>query len=181
MIAFYGLMVLVAARLNPIQFFKNIKEGMLTSFTLCSSSAAMPTNLKICTDKLGIHPKLCNFSIPLGAAVNMDGTCIYLSVMSLFLARAYAVEVTPSMIASVVVTIILLSLGAPGVPGNALISIGVVLVQLGVPVEAIGLIIAVNPISDMFDTVNNITGDMAATLIVARNENLIDIDKFNAD
>lgn len=181
MICIYGLLVLVAGRFNPVQFYKNIKEGMLTSFSLSSSSAAMPTNLKICTDKLGISPKLCNFSIPLGATVNMDGTCIYLSTMTLFLARAYGVEVTPSMMVSMVIMIILLSLGAPGVPGCALICMGVLLVQIGVPVEAMGLIIAVNPISDMFDTMNNTTGDMAASLIVARMEHLVDTDIFNAD
>ena len=181
MICVYGILVLVAGRLNPIQFFKKIKEGMLTSFSLCSSSAAIPMNLKICTDKLGISHKLCNFSIPLGATVNMDGTSIYLSSMALFLARAYGVEVTPTMMVSMVIMIILLSLGAPGVPGSALVCMGVLLVQIGVPVEAMGLIIALNPISDMFDTMNNVTGDMAASLIVARMENLVDVDKFNAD
>ena len=72
------------------------------------------------------------------------------------------------------ITIILLSLGAPGVPGSALVCLSVVLRSINVPVEAIGLIIAVNPIMDMFDTMNNTTGDMAAALIVAKKENLLD-------
>ena len=65
---------------------------MLTSFVLSSSSAAIPTNLRICTDKLGISSKVCNFSIPLGATVNMDGNCLFYAIIGLFLARAYAVE-----------------------------------------------------------------------------------------
>ncbi|MBE5916342.1 MAG: dicarboxylate/amino acid:cation symporter [Pseudobutyrivibrio ruminis] len=179
MICFYGLLVLIVARINPVQFFKKIKEGMVTSFTLCSSSAAMPTNMKICKEQLGIAPKLCNFSIPLGATVNMDGTCIFLTSFSLFLARAYGVTIDSSSIFSIVVVIVLLSLAAPGVPGNGLICLGVVLMEIGVPVEAIGLIIAINPIIDMFDTMNNTTGDMAATLIVAKSEGMIDMDVFN--
>lgn len=178
MMTVYGTLVFVLGRLNPFTFFKKNREGMITSFTLCSSSAAMPTNLKTCTDKLGISPKVCNFSIPLGATVNMDGTCIFLTIMGLFLARAYNVNIQPHMLASLALTIILLSLGAPGVPGSAIVCLSVVLDCLGVPIEAIGLIMGIAPIMDMFDTMSNTTGDVAAALIVSRSENLIDIEKF---
>lgn len=174
MICIYGLLILIIARINPLNFYRKGKEGMLTSFALSSSSAAMPTNMRVCTDKLGISPKICSFSIPLGATINMDGVCIFLSIMSMFLARAYGVTVTFSGVMTAAVTIMLLSLGAPGVPGSALVCLSVVLRSLNVPIEAIGLIIAVNPIMDMFDTMNNTTGDMAAALIVAKKENLLD-------
>ncbi|MCR5160320.1 MAG: dicarboxylate/amino acid:cation symporter [Lachnospiraceae bacterium] len=134
------------ARLSPITFFRKNREGMLTSFTLCSSSAAMPTNLRTCTEKLGISPKVCNFSIPLGATVNMDGSCIYLCITGLFLARAYGVSV--------------------------------VLAALKAPIEAIGLIMAIEPFLDMFITMSNTTGDVMAALVVARNENLLDVEKY---
>ena len=181
MISVYGLAVLCVGRLSPIKFFSKIKEGMLTSFTLSSSSAAMPTNLKICIEKLGISPKLANFSIPLGTTINMDGTSVYLAVTTVFLARAYGVQLEGSMLISIAFTIILLSLGAPGVPGCALVCEAVLIESLGLPIEAIGLIIAVNPITDMFDTMNNTTGDMAASLLVARSENMVDLDVFNSD
>lgn len=138
----------------------------------------MPTNLRTCTDKLGISPKICSFSIPLGATVNMDGTCIYLCVIGLFLARAYGVSVPPSSLFSLAVTIILLSLGAPGVPGAALVCLSVVLAALNVPIEAIGLVIAIDPLLDMFITMSNTTGDVAAALIVARNEKLLDLETY---
>ncbi len=179
MICVYGILVLLVGRLNPLKFFSKNKEGMLTSFSLSSSSAAMPTNMRICTDKLGISSKVSSFSIPLGATVNMDGTCIYLSVLSLFLARAYGVEVPISAMISLGITIILLSLGAPGVPGSAFICLGVVLKQIHVPVEAVGLIMAVTPILDMFDTMSNTTGDMTTALIVAKSEKLLDLKKYN--
>ena len=180
MICIYGLLVLVLGRLNPIKFFKNDREGMITAFTLSSSSASVPTNMRICTDKMGISPVVANFSIPLGATINMDGVCIYLTVFGLFMAKAYGIPVSLPSLISLCFTIVLLSLGAPGVPGCALICLGVVLETLNIPMEALGLIIAVNPILDMFDTVNNTTGDVAAAVIVARSEKMLDVEKFNS-
>ena len=176
----YGILVMIIGRLNPFTFFKKDKEGILTSLTLSSSSASVPTNIRVATDKLGISPKVANFSIPLGATINMDGVCIYLVVFGLFLAKAYGIAVTPSMMISLAVTIVLLSLGAPGVPGCAFICLGVVVESLNIPIEALGLIIAINPILDMFDTMSNTTGDMAAAVIVARSEKLLDTDKYNS-
>ena len=179
MLLIYGLLVLLLGRVSPVTFFRKNREGILTSFTLCSSSAAMPTNLKTCTDKLGISPKVCNFSIPLGATINMDGTCIGLVVSGLYLAKMFGVTVTPSMMAPLVLTIILLSLGCPGVPGAGLGCLGIVLNQLGVPVGAMGLVIAIDPIRDMFDTMSNTTGDVACALITASREGLLDKEIFN--
>ena len=136
--------------------------------------------MRICTEKMGIAPKISNFSIPLGATINMDGTCIYLCVLGLFLARAYGVNVPLSSMLSVALTIILLSLGAPGVPGAGLVCLSVVLNALNVPTEAIGLVIAINPVLEMFTTASNTTGDVAAALIVAKSENQLDVEKFNS-
>ena len=174
MMMIYGLLVGCMAKLNPLVFFKNIKESMLTSFTLSSSSAAMPTNIRTCTDKLGISPKVCNFSIPLGATINMDGTCIGLVLSGLFLAKMYGISVPNTMIGPLAITIILLSLGCPGVPGAGLVCTGIILQQLGVPNEAMGLIIAIDPLLDMFDTMSNTTGDIACATITAAKEGLLD-------
>ena len=179
MMTAYALLILILGRLNPLSFFRKSREGMLTSFSLCSSSAAMPTNMKICKDRLGIAPKICNFSIPLGTTVNMDGTCIILTVMGLFLAKAYGITVSGSMLLSMVMTIILLSLGAPGVPGVAIVCLGIVLNQVGVPLDALSLVIPIMTFLDMFETMNNTTGDMAVTTVVARNEKLLDVERYN--
>lgn len=180
MIMVYGFLILILAHLNPFTFFKKNRNGMLTSFTLSSSSAAMPTNMDICVNKLGISPKVSSFSIPLGATVNMDGTTIALTIFSLFLARAYGVEITPSTLLSLSVTIILLALGTPGVPGAGLVCVGVLLTQLHVPVEAIGMIIGIYPFVEMFTTMSNTTGDVAVSLIVAKQENLLDLEMYNS-
>ena len=180
MMCIYGLLILIIGRLNPFKFFKNDKEGIFTSLTLSSSSAAMPTNMRICTEKLGVSPKVANFSIPLGATINMDGVCIYLTVIGLFLAKAYGITIDLPSLISLTFTIIMLSLGAPGVPGCAFICLGVVAESLNIPIEALSLIIAINPILDMTDTMSNTTGDMATTVIVARKEGLLDLEKYNS-
>ena len=129
---------------------------------------------------LGVPQKVASFSIPLGATINMDGCCIYLCIIGLFLARAYGMELSVTSLVSLAVTIVLLSLGAPGVPGCAFICLGIVLKTLGIPLEALSLIIAINPILDMFDTMNNTTGDVAAAVIVSKREGLLDLEKYNS-
>ncbi len=181
MLLVYGVLILVFARLNPLTFFKKDWPGMLTSFSLSSSSAAMPTNIRICTNRLGISPKVCGFSIPLGATINMDGTSIHLAVASMFLAKVYGVEVPGSAMISIVFTILMLSLGTPGVPGASLVCLGILLEQIGVPLEAIGLIMGVDSLLDMFRTMSNTTGDMAVSLIVAKNEGLVDMEVYNGN
>ncbi|MCR5651204.1 MAG: dicarboxylate/amino acid:cation symporter [Lachnospiraceae bacterium] len=178
MLTVYGILIFLAGRLNPVTFYKKAREGMLTSLALSSSSAAMPTNMRICTDRLGISPKLASFSIPLGATVNMDGATMFLIICGLFLAKMYAVPVTASTVASLIITVIMLSLGAPGVPGAGIVCLGVVLAHLGVPLEAVGLVIAVNPFTDMLSTMNNTTGDMAVTVIIARIEGMLDREVY---
>ena len=179
MLIVYGLIILIFGRLNPLKFYSKFKEGMLTGLALASSTASMPTNLRICTEKLGISHKVCDFSIPLGATVNMDGTSITLVIGGLFLARAYGVDVSWSLLASVMITIVLLSLGCPGVPGAGLVCLGIILQLMGVPIEALGLLIGIYPFIDMVNTMSNITGDVAVTTVVARSEGLIDTDVYN--
>ena len=179
MLIVYGLIILIFGRLNPLKFYSKFKEGMLTGLALASSTASMPTNLRICTEKLGISHKVCDFSIPLGATVNMDGTSITLVIGGLFLARAYGVDVSWSLLASVMITIVLLSLGCPGVPGAGIICLGIIVQLMGVPIEALGLLIGIYPFIDMVNTMSNITGDVAVTTVVARSEGLIDTDVYN--
>ena len=179
MMAIYCLLILLMGRVNPITFLKKNREGMLTAFTLASSSAAMPVNMRTCTEKLGISPKIANFSIPLGATINMDGTTIFLAITGLFCAKAYGIDVPISLLITMSITIILLSLGAPGVPGAGLVCLTVVFSNLGVPVEACGLVIGVMSILDMIITMSNTTGDVACAVIVANSENMLDKSIYN--
>ncbi len=180
MLVVYGLLILLIGRLNPITFYRKNFSGMLNAFSLSSTSASMPVNIKICSEKLGISPKVCNFSIPLGAAITMDGVSVHLAVAIMFLAKMYGVEVPHAMIMSIIITILMLSLGTPAVTGASLVCLGILLNMMGVPMEAIGLIIGVDLLLDMFRTVPNTTGHVAATLIVAKLEKLLDIDVYKS-
>ena len=178
MIIVYGLFILIFARLNPIPFYRKNREGILTALTLRSSSAAMPINMNICTEKLGVFQRVCSFSIPLGATLYMDGFVVYLVMASLFLARAYGIVIPTAAIPTLILTSILLAMGAPGVPGSGLICLGVLLSSIGVPIGAIGLVMGIDPFLDMFITVSNTTGNVAATLIVAEQEKMLDRKKY---
>ena len=108
----------------------------------------------------------------------MDGASIFLVVFSLFMARAYGITLQPAQLLSLAVTVILLSLSAPGVPLSAFICLGVSLRVIGVPVDALGMIVSIAPILDMFDTMSNTTGDVAASLIVAKSEGLLNEERY---
>ena len=174
----YSLLILIAAHLNPLRFFKNVSEGIISSFLLSSSTATMTNNIKICNQKLGISPKISNFAIPLGSTVNMDGDCLVLTVSGLFLARLYGLEMPPSVLVSFIFTIVLISFCSPEAPGAVSIALGVVLSQLGIPIEALGIVLGILPIINMFSTASNVAGDMVGSLIVAKSENLLDVNKF---
>lgn len=177
MMVIYCLMMLAAARLNPVPFCKKYAPTMMQVFSMASSNAALPLNMEACR-KLGISPKVYSLSLPLGATINMDGTCIYLGVVALSLAHVYGVEILPSALLSVVLSIIVLSVGAPGVPGSGLICLSVLLAQLGVPVEAVGLVMGIDPLIGMLRCMSNCLGDVAVSCIVAKKEKILDIDMY---
>lgn len=180
MMVVYCLMMVVLSGLNPIPFCKKYAPNMLQVFSMASSNAALPLNINAC-EKLGVSPKVYSLSLPLGATVNMDGTCIYLSVVALALARVYGVEIPAAALLSVMISIIVLSVGAPGVPGSGMICLSVLLTQLGVPVEAVGLVIGIDPLIGMLRCMSNCLGDVAVSCTVAKKEKLLDMDKYKQD
>lgn len=177
MMAVYCLMMLVFARLNPVPFGKKYAPTMVQVFSMASSNAALPLNIDACK-KMGVSPKVYSLSLPLGATINMDGTCIYLSVVALSLARVYGMEIPAAALMSVVISIIVLSIGAPGVPGSGLICLSVLLTQLGVPVEAVGLVMGIDPLVGMLRCMSNCLGDVAVSCIVAKREGILDMDTY---
>ncbi|MCR4605315.1 MAG: cation:dicarboxylase symporter family transporter [Eubacterium sp.] len=178
MMSIYCLLMLLFGRMNPLPFVKKYAPTMLQVFSLASSNASIPVNMDAAEKKLGISKRVYSLSIPLGATMNMDGTCVHLGVFALALAATYGVEIKGSTILSMVISIIVLSVGAPGIPGSGLICLSVLLTQIGVPVEAIGLVMGIDPIVGMFRTMSNCLGDMVATTVVAKSEGLIDMEKY---
>lgn len=180
MMCVYCLLILILGRENPLHFVRKYVPSMLQVFSMASSNASIPINMDACEKKLGIDKKIYTLSIPLGATVNMDGTCVYMAVFALTLARVYGVEITGAGLASVIVSIIVLSIGAPGIPGAGLICLSVLLTQLNVPVEAVGLVMGIDALCGMFRAMSNSTGDVAASLIVAKSEKLLDRNKYRS-
>ena len=179
MIGVYMILLLILSRLNPLKFLKKYHKAMITAFTLSSSNATLPTSAKQC-DELGVSNKVYSFSLPLGATINMDGTVITLIITSLFMAKIFGATITGGMLLSLFISIMVLSIGSPGVPGGALICITLLLPTIGVPAEAVSIIMGLYPIVSMMQTTVNVTGDATVTAIVARNEKLLNMEKFNS-
>ena len=164
--------------INPVTFLRKYTPVMLQVFSMASSNASIPINMEAC-GKLGIDKKIYSLSIPLGATLNMDGTCIHLAVFALALAQTYGVQVSEATLVGMIVSIIVLSMGAPGIPGSGLICLSVLLAQINVPVEAIGLVMGIDALVGMFRTVGNCSGDVVASLIVAKKEHALDMETYN--
>ena len=179
MICVYLLLLLILGRLNPLKFLGKYYPAMISAFSFASSNAALPSSIKQ-ADAMGISRKVYSFSLPLGATINMDGSCITLMISALFMCKIFAVPVTGSVLLSLFIAIIVLSVGAPGVPGGALVCISLLVPQIGIPAESISLIMGLYPMVGMMQTCANVTGDAVVTTIVARNEKLLDMEKFNS-
>ena len=173
-------LILFLVKLNPLSFFKKYFPVMLEVFSIASSNAAIPINMDACRDRLGVSPKIYRMSIPLGATLNMDGTCILLGVQTLALAKICGVSASAGMLVSLAATIVILSLGAPGVPGSGVILTSFLLTQLNVPVESVTLVIGIGPIIGMFICMSNCLGDAVVTTVVAKNEGQIDLNILNS-
>ena len=174
MIGVYALLLLIIGRITPIPFLKKIPSFMLIPLSTSSSNATMPFTMKFCSEKMGISPKLSSFSIPVGATVNMDGGCFYLAIASIMLAKMYGVEMSFDVLFTIFVTVVALSIGAPGVPGGAFVCLASIVVALGLPVDATAIILGIDPICSMLRTTLNTVGDIAASTILAKTEHLID-------
>lgn len=179
MVLLYLLTVLLFG-LNPITFLRKYAPTMWSTFLLGSGFAAIPRTIRCCKNSLGISPKVYNFSIPFGAIANMDGNCIYLTVAGLFLAKLCGVEILGSGILTLVLTVVILSIGAPIAAGSVLLCLMVLLKQMNISPEAISLLLAVNACIEMLLAVSNTIGDVAITLTVAKSEKLLDIDVYRA-
>ena len=166
----YSIVVMVFARMSPWTFFKNVSEAMLVAFGTSSSSATLPTAMKVASDELKLPSRVSNFVLTVGATGNQNGTALYEGVVVLFLAQVMGVELTASQQFTVVLMAILAGVGTAGVPGGSLPLIVVVMQSVGVPGASIGIILGVDRILDMCRTVVNVTGDLAIAACVAKSE-----------
>ncbi|WP_258807197.1 dicarboxylate/amino acid:cation symporter [Pseudidiomarina sp. CB1] len=175
----YSVILKTMTGLSPWMFLKKMREVQIFGFTISSSNATIPVTLETVTKRLGVSNKVGSFTVPLGATINMDGTAIMQGVATVFIAQVYLVDLSIADYAMVVLTATLASIGTAGVPGVGLIMLAMVLGQVGLPVEGIGLIIGVDRLLDMTRTAVNVTGDAMVSLIVAKSEGELDQSVFN--
>ncbi|MBU1438335.1 MAG: dicarboxylate/amino acid:cation symporter [Gammaproteobacteria bacterium] len=175
----YGVLVKLLGGLNPLMFFRKMKETALFAFSTSSSNATIASNMATATGKLGVDNKVASFTVPLGATINMDGTAIMQGVATVFIAQVYNIDLTISDYLLVVLTATLASIGTAGVPGVGLVMLAMVLQQVGLPVEGIALIIGVDRLLDMTRTAVNVTGDAMVSCLVGKSEKCMDLDVFN--
>jgi Na+/H+-dicarboxylate symporter len=177
----YPAMLRFLAGLSPLTFYRKMRDPLVLAFSTASSNATLPVTLDNCERRLGADNRVASFTVPLGATINMDGTAIMQGVATGFIAQAYGVDIGITGYLMVVVTATLASIGTAGVPGVGLIMLAMVLRQVNLPVEGIGLIIGVDRLLDMVRTAVNVTGDSAVTLVVARSEGCLSEEIFESD
>lgn len=156
----YGVIIKYALKKNPVEFFKQISEVMITAFSTSSSNATLPTTIRNSIDNLKIDKDIANFVLTVGSTANQNGTALYEGMTVLFLAQFYGIELTLVQQLLVVFLSILAGIGTAGVPGGSLPLVIMVLITVGIPAEGIGIILGVDRILDMSRTVVNVTGDV---------------------
>jgi len=176
----YSLILKLFANLNPLIFFKKMRNVALFAFSTSSSAATIPVTLKTVTDDLGVKKDVSSFVVPVGATINMDGTAIMQGLATMFIA-ASTPEIDLSLVqyGQIILLAIITSIGTAAVPSAGIITLTLILSSLGLPLEKIGLILAVDRILDMLRTSVNVCGDAAVSCIVAKSENELDEQIFN--
>ena len=177
----YQILLKLLTGLNPFKFIKKFLPVMAFAFSTATSNATIPLSIETLSKKMGVSKKISSFTIPLGATINMDGTAIMQGVAVCFAAQAFGIHLSAGDYATVIATATLASIGTAGVPGVGLVTLSMVFASVGLPVEAIGIIMGIDRILDMTRTAVNITGDAVCTTIVACQDKLIDKDVFNND
>lgn len=165
-----SLILILFAKINPITHLKNMSTPLLTAFSTSSSSATLPLTMDAIETKDGVSAKISSFTLPLGATINMNGTALYECIAVIFIAQAYGVDLSIGQQMIVVVTALLAAVGSAGIPMAGLVMMTIVLNAVGLPLEGIGLILAVDRILDMFRTAVNVYGDTCAAVVIAKSE-----------
>ena len=176
----YSFFLKVIGGLNPITFFKKMKDVILFAFSTSSSAATIPVTLKTANQDLGVNQNVASFVVPVGATINMDGTAIMQGLATVFIAQMSGIDLTLFQYMQVVLLAVATSIGTAAVPSAGTITLIIILQQFNLPLEAIGIILAVDRVLDMIRTSVNVTGDAAIACIVAKTENQLDENIFNS-
>ncbi len=164
------LIIYLLGGISPLKHFKAMSSALMTAFSTSSSSATLPLTIENIENNAGVSNKISSFVLPLGATINMDGTALYECVAAMFIAQVYGIDLSFGQQIIVVVTALLASIGAAGIPMAGLVMITIILRAVGLPLEGIGLILAVDRILDMLRTSINVWSDSCGTVLIAKSE-----------
>ncbi len=160
--------------LTPVgyrEFYKAISPVQMIAFSTSSSAAALPISMEVVERDLGVSKTISSFVLPIGTTINMDGTSLYQAVGAVFIAQAFGFDLTMAQQLTIVLTATLASIGTPGVPGGGVVMLVIILTSVGLPAEGLAMVLALDRPLDMLRTVVNVTGNCAASTIIAKSEN----------
>ena len=177
----YPTLIKLMVRVSPVLFYQHMAPVMAFAFSTASSGATLPVTLETVKKRIGVRNEIASFVVPVGATINMDGTAIMQGVATVFIAQAFNVDIGLTGYLMVILTATMASIGTAAVPGVGLITLALVLTQVGLPVEGIALIIGVDRLLDMTRTVVNVVGDATVSSVVARSEGQFEDGIFTAE
>ena len=164
------IILLLFAKRNPLVYVRNLGKALLTAFSTASSSATLPLTMEGVIEEAKVTPKVGRFVLPLGATINMDGTALYEAVAVIFIAQSYGIDLTTAQMVIVFFTATLAAIGAAGIPEAGLVTMVLVLQAVGLPLEGVGLILAIDWLLDRFRTTVNVWGDCIGAAVIDRFE-----------
>jgi Na+/H+-dicarboxylate symporter len=153
---------------TPLWFWRGAREALMTAFATSSSSATLPVTLRCASDHLHVKPAIAGFVIPLGATINMDGTALYEAAAALFIANLVGIELSFAQQLIVFFTAMIAAMGAPGIPSAGMVTMVMVLQSVGLPAEAIAILLPIDRLLDTLRTTVNVEGDMVGSLVVQK-------------
>ena len=153
---------------SPLWFWRGAREALVTAFATSSSSATLPITLRCATQHLHVKPEIAGFVIPLGATINMDGTALYEAAAALFIANLAGIELNLAQQLIVFFTAMIAAMGAPGIPSAGMVTMVLVLQSVGLPAEAIAILLPIDRLLDTLRTTVNVEGDMVGSLVVQK-------------
>ena len=169
----YIPMVALLAKFPVKKWLQGIWKVWVVTASTTSSSGSLPITTSVTNDEFGVSSELSSFSLPLGATINMNGGCIYYAAAIVMTAQIYGMNLTPSALVNIIISTVLVAMGCPGVPGGAIIMTTILLTNMGLPLEIVGLIAGILRLIDMANTTFNVTGDVVTTMVVARSEGMM--------
>jgi proton glutamate symport protein len=167
----YPLILKLMTPVGYREFYRAISPAQMIAFSTSSSAASLPISMEVVERRLGVSKTISSFVLPIGTTINMDGTSLYQAVGAVFIAQAFGFDLTMAQQLTIVLTATLASIGTPGVPGGGVVMLVIILTSVGLPAEGLAMVLALDRPLDMLRTVVNVTGNCAASTIIAQNEN----------